>query len=126
MRDTRSSQQRMERCSLLTAKSLIKQAEANSYQAVGVTIKKKFNLEAAIELRWNDAKKNQETSGCLRAKPKPKQAQTKKKQQNVIAFYWFITNDCTTSVEFLKVKINVKIKLLKLDGDGLKKYSACQ
>ena len=41
---------RIGRCSVLTAKSLIKQAEANSSQAVGVTVK------TAIELWWNDAK----------------------------------------------------------------------
>lgn len=40
-------QQKIERCSVLTAKSLIKQIETNSSQAVGVTIET-FNLSLPL------------------------------------------------------------------------------
>ena len=47
-------QQRIERCSVLTANSVLKQAETNSSQAVGVTVKNP-EPEPATELWWNDA-----------------------------------------------------------------------
>ena len=43
-----------------------------------------------------------------------KQAEIINCKQNVIAFYQLITKNYATSVEFLKVKINIKIILLKL------------
>ena len=49
-------QQRIERCSVLTANSVLKQAETNSSQAVGVTVKNpEPEPEPATELWWNDA-----------------------------------------------------------------------
>ena len=42
-------QQRIERCSVLTANSVIKQAETNSSQAVGVTVK---NFTLSLPLNY--------------------------------------------------------------------------
>ena len=48
-------QQRIERCSVLTAKSLIEQIENNSSQAVGVTLET-FTLSLPLNYHWwNDA-----------------------------------------------------------------------
>ena len=74
---THGCQQRMERCSVLTAKSLIKQAGTNSSQAVGVTVKN-FNPEPSIELWWNDTKKPRRLVDANGQNLSPNQAETTK------------------------------------------------
>ena len=71
------------------------QAETNSSQAVGVTVKN-FDPEPAIELWWNDAtvKTTRRLVDAYR--------QTQRPRQVVITFYQFITNIVTPQLGFKK------------------------
>ena len=87
---TPGCQQRIERCSLLTTKSLLKRIETNSSQAVGVTVK---NFTLSLPLNYGGMILKTQETVYMGKNQGLKQAETIKWEHNVIAFYQFITNN---------------------------------